>query len=117
MYTDDHFSVVFSGLIQASYDFRRITLEIKEMLIENKFVDETTTYKSLVNNKQLVENLKRLLALGLSDKILESKYGNPYVDDFSLYHDLINMQDIKTYCQEKGKVAFFLINSIFLTLQ
>jgi len=34
-----------------------------------------------------MENLKRLLALGLSDNIQESKYGKPYVDDFSLYHN------------------------------
>jgi len=45
MYTDNHFSLVFSSLIKSSYELIDITLEIKRMITENKLIDETTTFK------------------------------------------------------------------------
>jgi len=60
-----------------------------------------------------MKTLKRKLALGLSNQIQESKYGFPFIDDFSLYHNLINETDIQKHCDTNGLLHIF--QSFFLT--
>jgi len=100
--TADIYSAHFKRLISTSQDFYDITQEIKKLLADNNFITETTTYITFTNNKKHMKNLKQKLASALSDKIAESKYGKPQVDDYSLYFKLINLYDLQRFCNENG---------------
>jgi len=106
--------VLFSNLIKTGYDFRDISLQIKDRLKEANVITESTTYETFTNDKKLQDFLKRQLALGLSNNIDESKFGKPFVNDFCLFHNLKNELDVEEYCRDNGIMSYFFNINIIL---